>query len=259
MRKLKPIDIDKHKLLEEKGTFQLNLKNRFEKLENVDATLFCEIMNQEVNELAKRERKPTKEDSEEDIEIRKLEEKRKKLRNKVNKTNIEKIEYAEVKKTVKKKRRQRARQRRKTHLESILEKGKGPKEVFKSCHKKVINEMKKENGESATNREDILKVCADFYQELYSSQNKDTRKSTKESPENLEPAPFSKEEINKALKEMKDNKAPGNDQLTSDIIKIGGDEALKIITKIFNDILKNRKIPPEWKEAKVIVLHKKGD
>ena len=107
--------------------------------------------------------------------------------------------------------------------------------------------MKKENGEIATNREDVLKVCADFYQELYSSQNKDTRKNTNESPENLEPAPFSKEEINKALKEMKDNKAPGIDQLTSDIIKIGGDEALTQITKIFNDILKNRKIPPEWK------------
>ena len=60
--------------------------------------------------------------------------------------------------------------------------------------------MNKENREIATNREDIIKVCSDFYQELYSSQNKDIRKSTNESPENLEPAPFSKEEINKALK-----------------------------------------------------------
>ena len=59
--------------------------------------------------------------------------------------------------------------------------------------------------------------------------------------------------------EMKQNKAPGNDKLTCDIIKLGGNEAINQITKIFNMILKNKKIPPEWKEAKVIILHKKGD
>ena len=39
--------------------------------------------------------------------------------------------------------------------------------------------------------------------------------------------------------------------MTSDIIKIGGDEALNQITKIFNDILKSRKIPPEWNIKKL--------
>ena len=119
--------------------------------------------------------------------------------------------------------------------------------------------MKKENGEVVTNREDILKVCAEFYQALLASQNKNTTRNANESPDNLEPPPFIEEEINKALKDMKNNKAPGIDQLTSDIIKLGGDEALKQITKIFNEILKNRKITPEWKEAKIIILHKKGD
>ena len=54
-------------------------------------------------------------------------------------------------------------------------------------------------------------------------------------------------------------RALGNDQLTCDIIKLGGNESLTQITKIFNTILKNKKIPPPWKEAKVITLPKKGD
>jgi hypothetical protein len=37
---------------------------------------------------------------------------------------------------------------------------------------------------------------------------------------------------------MKQNKAPGNDKLTCDIIKIGANEAVTQITKIFNTILK---------------------
>ena len=66
-------------------------------------------------------------------------------------------------------------------------------------------------------------------------------------------------EIEKALKEMKKNKSPGNDQLTSDMIRLGGSEALKQVTAIFNNILLTQKIPHEWKEAKIIILFKKGD
>ena len=55
---------------------------------------------------------------------------------------------------------------------------------------------------------------------------------------------------------MKANKAPGNDQITSDVIKLGGTQVIKQL-KIFNNILKSKTIPKEWKEAKIIILHKK--
>ena len=58
---------------------------------------------------------------------------------------------------------------------------------------------------------------------------------------------------------MKKNKAPGNDYLTSDIIRLGGEEAILQVVNIFNEILRTRKIPKEWKEAKMVILHKKGD
>ena len=54
---------------------------------------------------------------------------------------------------------------------------------------------------------------------------------------------------------MKQNKAPGNYQLTWDIIKLGGNESLSQIT----NNLKNKEIPTEWKEAKVIILYRKGE
>ena len=58
---------------------------------------------------------------------------------------------------------------------------------------------------------------------------------------------------------MKANKALGNDQITSDVIKLGGTQVIKQLKIIFNNILKSKNIPKEWKEAKIIILHKKGD
>ena len=62
-----------------------------------------------------------------------------------------------------------------------------------------------------------------------------------------------------AVKQMKDNKAPGNDDLSSDIFKISGNEINKQLVKLYNHILSEKKIPVKWKEAKIILLHKKGD
>ena len=58
---------------------------------------------------------------------------------------------------------------------------------------------------------------------------------------------------------MKDYKAPGTDDITSDIFKIGGEEISKHLVKLYNQILHDKQIPKKWKEAKIILLHKKGD
>ena len=62
-----------------------------------------------------------------------------------------------------------------------------------------------------------------------------------------------------AIKAMKDNKAPGTDDITSDIIKIGGEEITEELAKLYNQIMDEKKIPTSWKEAKIILLYKKGD
>ena len=65
-------------------------------------------------------------------------------------------------------------------------------------------------------------------------------------------------EVEVAIKEMKNNKAPGIDDITSDIIKIGGVGITMELTKLYNQIMEEKRIPVWWKEAKIILLHKKG-
>ena len=45
--------------------------------------------------------------------------------------------------------------------------------------------------------------------------------------------------------------------MMGDIMILGGKESVKQITTIFDHILQTEKIPVEWKEAKMIILHKK--
>lgn len=58
---------------------------------------------------------------------------------------------------------------------------------------------------------------------------------------------------------MKNNKAPGEDQITIESIKLGGEELLKVIVALFNLCLENSIIPTKWNNAVTILLHKKGN
>ena len=85
------------------------------------------------------------------------------MRQKANKTLSDKIEYAELHKLVKKKRRRRVQRKRKELIRETLEARKGPGQINKDRNKQIIMRMRKDSGEITTVREEILKICADFY------------------------------------------------------------------------------------------------
>ena len=101
--------------------------------------------------------------------------------------------------------------------------------------------MKNEENEVQTDRDEILKVCARFYTELYSSTLQDQHPSLKNtSPDSSEVPPIMTSEVKRTLKEMK-NKAKGIDNLTSDVMTLGGEESAKQTTNFFNHILETKK------------------
>ena len=58
---------------------------------------------------------------------------------------------------------------------------------------------------------------------------------------------------------MSKRKAPGSDDITSDMFILGGEPVLKYLTKTFNGFLTTTQIPPSLDETKVIIIYKKGD
>ena len=92
--------------------------------------------------------------------------------------------------------------------------------------------MKNEENKTQTDRNEILKICTRFYTELYSSTPQDQHPSLKiANPDSSEDPSIMTSEVKKTLKEMKNNKAPGIDNLTSDIMILGGEESVTQLTQ----------------------------
>ena len=66
-------------------------------------------------------------------------------------------------------------------------------------------------------------------------------------------------QVLKILKSLKSKKSFGADGISSEVLKIGADILVVPLTYIINYSIKTGKFPTEWKLAKVIPLHKKGD
>ncbi|KAK3790884.1 hypothetical protein RRG08_011097 [Elysia crispata] len=261
IKKKKPLKINTRQLEKVAPSFQIKLKNKFDILRNEKPSI--EVMNETIRkcaaEVVEKPNETKKEQNAEDKLIEELEQRRKELRRKDNKTGPERVEYIETNKTVKKKRRARARRKRKEFITKILEQKRGPKETNKYGNKKKIAKMKDKEGRETSDREEILEICKSFYATLYENTIQSPTNLQRESADKDEVPPFTVDEVRKCLKEMSKNKAPGPDDITSDVLLLGEEPVLKYLTSCYNKILKTKEIPPSWDEAKIIILYKKGD
>ncbi|GFO06737.1 endonuclease-reverse transcriptase [Plakobranchus ocellatus] len=112
--------------------------------------------------------------------------------------------------------------------------------------------MIKENGEITLARDEIITICQTFYRKLYEQKTPDQPTTLTSSPDKEKIPPFLEEEeeeekeVKETLNEIKKKKAPGNDGITSDVMKIGGrgPQVIKYMTKVYNEVLKKH-IPRE--------------
>lgn len=131
--------------------------------------------------------------------------------------------------------------------------------------KKRIFKLKDENGTVHTDQEKILEITRKFYEDLFTSvREKPPSEMTHPKPAIMnvgseELPEITVEEVQSSLKEMKNNKAPGEDDIPTEAIKVGGCTLLELITALFNRCLEEEKIPRAWENAIITLLHKKGD
>ena len=58
---------------------------------------------------------------------------------------------------------------------------------------------------------------------------------------------------------LKNDKTPGNDNISAELIKHGGESIIKIYTEICQNIWKTKIWPDQWTKSLIIHIPKKGD
>lgn len=74
-------------------------------------------------------------------------------------------------------------------------------------------------------------------------------------PENTE---ITSEEVVLAIKGLKNRKAPGVDDINNEMLKNGGAVVIHELTTLFNKIIRERKVPEEWRSSITVPIFKKG-
>lgn len=88
----------------------------------------------------------------------------------------------------------------------------------------------------------------------------DQVRQTRPRPANAEDIPaILPQEVEKAVKKMKCGKAPGEDNINIKLLKEGGIPLYKQLARIFSDCMRTGQIPDSWKNAVIVLIHKKGD
>ena len=69
---------------------------------------------------------------------------------------------------------------------------------------------------------------------------------------------FSLQELNDALESLKNNKSPGPDKITNEMLQHLGPIAKAKLLEIYNNSWKKGQVPQIWKEANMMPVHKPG-
>jgi len=101
-----------------------------------------------------------------------------------------------------------------------------------------------EENETALNDEQSTKKITEYFESLFNKENEEKLDTV--NPVEMK-KPFTIEEVKHAVKSLKNNKAPGPDNLSAELIKNSPDELLEKIAILFNNMAKTGSIPEDMK------------
>ncbi|XP_072395071.1 uncharacterized protein [Diabrotica undecimpunctata] len=122
----------------------------------------------------------------------------------------------------------------------IIEENRNLRSIKSHLGRNKIIEMENKQDVIEKNRTQISKITREYYSDLYSSKNSppDTTQQSKIMNVNSEILPpITGEEIEKAIRDMKRNKARGDDEILIEMLKEGGEKIKDYLKILFNKCL----------------------
>ncbi|KAG7307758.1 hypothetical protein JYU34_006348 [Plutella xylostella] len=150
-------------------------------------------------------------------------------------------------------------------IEAAIEQNRGSKVFVQQLGRGHLTKLRSADGNIVASKPEVLAEIEGFYGQLYASH---AQKSVAQLTDSR--APLIRHytddipdvdigEIRIALEQLKNNKAPGEDGITTELLKAGGIAILEQLQRLFNSVLHNGITPEAWSESVVVLFFKKGD
>lgn len=250
------------KLSEKASQFQIELSNRFEALNNnEDLSTNCDnitntILDAAINTVGRQKpRKPNKLSD----ETKRLREKRRYMKR--SGSSGENIEYTIVCKEIRRRMAEEINAYNEEEQMKALENNKNFRKTRQTqcIGRSNITAMKEEDGTLIQDLNRIIKRCEEFYTRLYSTRRPQDQPFANNNTQTKSIPRILLSEVESAIKRLKRDKAPGEDNISAGMLQDGGEPVIKELTCLYNRCLTEGKVPNKWKNGIVTILHKKGD
>jgi len=150
-----------------------------------------------------------------------------------------------------------------------------------SIEKQFPNQIINRKGKTIKNKREILKETIETLQQITEQKDKEAKKfkeTHKLCPSKINnnkrrlneitktfmkrkpstKSRITKKEVEQAIKEFKNNKAPGDDHITYELYKFGNDKLFHELTTLYNYYFENKTVPTNIQNIKLKLAHKKG-
>lgn len=119
--------------------------------------------------------------------------------------------------------------------------------------------FRRHDGSLETNTNKNCNILAQYFHELHNCNPPIEKLQFENTTPNPDSTPPSLTEIREIIKQLKNNRAPGEDGIIAEFWKLEDEHITTQIHRILTDIWNTEEIPTEWKTAIIHPLHKKGD
>lgn len=125
--------------------------------------------------------------------------------------------------------------------------------------------IKSKEGKLLEQDKEIMARWKEYFEDMLNTEKAVQRIDADEEEENqimtelIEEQEIKIEEVKEAMAKIKIGKAAGHDRISPEMIKNIGERSIEVLTKLFNKIWTEERIPQDWEIGIILPIFKKGD
>ena len=176
-------------------------------------------------------------------------------------TSNQRIEYSELCKLIRRKMKEDINNYHVKEIEDSIDKNTSSKQKMRKqiLGRQEIYTLKESDGTIITERDRIIQRTEEFMTELYKGRDQIDQRLPNSKPDDFQIPSVLRKEVEFAIYKLSNGKAAGDDNVTNEMLKLGGDPVVDVLTLLINKCISIKETPDSWKRAVILLLHKKGD